>query len=527
MLCVNLISYCSGLPLPNKINVVDLAKDRAAEIDAMTAEVAASKFSSTRRTFQQISRHMRRRAASHDIRRLPRRLRERALEELKLDPECKKSTRHKKNCRHWRRRPQNIQDSKPGWLPTHIWHAKRFKMAPYWGTQVALHQNEKCLKSCLRAYREGALLHDFSYWKPFTCRPEGLNSFLKAHAKKRTGYFPASMELCTEYLISIANVFVAPIFTLERKEYALIWLHPAVASADSLAVLAQHGLALVSKGPVSLSTFVIYGKQSKSALSSILSETAILHPDGRAFISDPRCAPSIPPPMWERFEHNLFNPSVPPSDATINEAKSGLLLTEAYATESAACAAHVFLGNDCTFITLPSVWARQIWYALVRVKPVKVAGIENMEHAMLENFIPRFPQDFVQSSAFHVHAELQKTSLQDSHLRKPPAKRAYYGALGAQDPFMSDFSSITDPVIVRLVVHGRGTLQPRAHVFNSNGRLIGHVTSALSSSISMGCSIALATVCRTLLPDAFDEIDVSFKNLSSFDITRAAKLKII
>lgn len=68
--------------IPNAIDVKEYARSRMNEINLINKELDQAKYSSTRRVFQQLPRHMRRRAASFNIKRLPIRLRLRAIEEV-------------------------------------------------------------------------------------------------------------------------------------------------------------------------------------------------------------------------------------------------------------------------------------------------------------------------------------------------------------------------------------------------------------------------------------------------------------
>lgn len=60
----------------------DFVKARLQEINLLSKELEQAKYSATRRVFQQLPRHMRRRAASYNIKRLPVRLRLKAMEEV-------------------------------------------------------------------------------------------------------------------------------------------------------------------------------------------------------------------------------------------------------------------------------------------------------------------------------------------------------------------------------------------------------------------------------------------------------------
>lgn len=112
---------------------------------------------------------MRRRIMSHNVKRLPRRLREAHLNQMiksGLPPKIKRPSRK------YRRRPRNLlseynrrQRSKI-WLETHIWHAKRFRMTEKWGYRIASHANDKCFKANYRAVAKHCLMQDISY---YTC----------------------------------------------------------------------------------------------------------------------------------------------------------------------------------------------------------------------------------------------------------------------------------------------------------------------------------------------------------------------
>ena len=66
--------------LPAGLQVVDFAEARATEMSCMLKAVRGKQ--GAKRTFQKLPRHMRRRAMSHNVKRLPRRLREKAAKEV-------------------------------------------------------------------------------------------------------------------------------------------------------------------------------------------------------------------------------------------------------------------------------------------------------------------------------------------------------------------------------------------------------------------------------------------------------------
>lgn len=74
------IVFPGGEEGPAGVHVLDFAEARATELCSMTKAMASK--GSSKRTFQCLPRHMRRRAMSHNVKRLPRRLRPAAAKEV-------------------------------------------------------------------------------------------------------------------------------------------------------------------------------------------------------------------------------------------------------------------------------------------------------------------------------------------------------------------------------------------------------------------------------------------------------------
>ncbi|PQE07199.1 popld domain-containing protein [Rutstroemia sp. NJR-2017a BVV2] len=192
-------------------------KAREFEIKALEDGMQKSKVSLSTRAFQQVPRDMRRRTASHNVKRVPKRLQKRAGREMKEDntPTVKANKRKPRSSRsHIRRetakklgglaekkraskgvvdaagiitreaRPKirkNALNAPPKpkskfrkrqvyktWLPTHLWHAKRAKMTdpknPLWRMAIPLTSNEKSYRPTHRASGiRGAVAWDVSY----------------------------------------------------------------------------------------------------------------------------------------------------------------------------------------------------------------------------------------------------------------------------------------------------------------------------------------------------------------------------
>ncbi|XP_077023417.1 ribonucleases P/MRP protein subunit POP1 isoform X2 [Tamandua tetradactyla] len=153
--------------IPKYITASTFAQARAAEISAMLKAVTQK--SSNSLVFQTLPRHMRRRAMSHNVKRLPRRLREIAQKEAEKAVHQKKE--HSKSKCHKARRCHinrilefNRRQKKNIWLETHIWHAKRFHMVKKWGYCLGERPTVKSHRACYRAMTSRCLLQDLSYY---------------------------------------------------------------------------------------------------------------------------------------------------------------------------------------------------------------------------------------------------------------------------------------------------------------------------------------------------------------------------
>ncbi|XP_061804782.2 ribonucleases P/MRP protein subunit POP1 [Nerophis lumbriciformis] len=161
--------YADKMPL--HITAGFFANARAAEVSAMLK--AVTKTTGSCNIFGALPRHMRRRAMSHNTKRLPCRLREMAIRmrEKCLQASSKgKKEQNKTKSRKARRRHGNLllefnrRQRKNVWLETHIWHAKRFHMVKKWGYCLGDRPTLKCYRPCYRAMSTHCLLQDLSYY---------------------------------------------------------------------------------------------------------------------------------------------------------------------------------------------------------------------------------------------------------------------------------------------------------------------------------------------------------------------------
>ncbi|KFM58487.1 Ribonucleases P/MRP protein subunit POP1, partial [Stegodyphus mimosarum] len=144
--------------MEDSVSVLKFAECRAREISSLAEEIACK---ASKLTVQRLPYYMRRRAASHNPKRVPRKLREHC--KAHLAKSTKKSKKHrdkpKSLLEEYNRRQSNFL-----WLETHLWHAKRFHMEKKWGYTLPICSTEKSFKASYKAAAKHTLLFDLSYY---------------------------------------------------------------------------------------------------------------------------------------------------------------------------------------------------------------------------------------------------------------------------------------------------------------------------------------------------------------------------
>lgn len=150
--------------LPSAINTYKYAADRLDEIKSMVDAITHP--THTKLVFQTLPKHMRRRAMSHNPKRLPRLNRKSHIAQMKKSGTPAKQ---KRPSRKYRRKATNLmleyirRQRKNIWLETHLWHAKRFHMTELWGYKLPLKSCDKTYRSNYRASAKHCLIQDISY----------------------------------------------------------------------------------------------------------------------------------------------------------------------------------------------------------------------------------------------------------------------------------------------------------------------------------------------------------------------------
>ncbi|WWC89050.1 uncharacterized protein L201_003968 [Kwoniella dendrophila CBS 6074] len=158
--------------LPGMIQVEKFAETRALEIHAFQNAIKIAAAQGSTRAFQSLPRHLRRRAASHNPRRVPKRLRSKAASEIDSGDNIAKKhlkiarLRRKGTLRDHLSRTEQfaLRQKNKTWLPTHLWHSKRYHMTNLWGYRIPLTPTLKSFRPAYRASRRKVVGFDTSYY---------------------------------------------------------------------------------------------------------------------------------------------------------------------------------------------------------------------------------------------------------------------------------------------------------------------------------------------------------------------------
>ncbi|KAJ9061049.1 Ribonucleases P/MRP protein subunit pop1 [Entomophthora muscae] len=146
------------------LSVQNFFEARKLEILSMKAAIKSSRYASSKRVFQTLPRHLRRRTASFNSMRVPMRLRRSASLELEsLNTKAKRKNRVFKMFAANRKAEYLRRQKDKRWLETHIWHAKRFHMETIWGYRLGISTTYKNFRASYRSRKTATSICDVSY----------------------------------------------------------------------------------------------------------------------------------------------------------------------------------------------------------------------------------------------------------------------------------------------------------------------------------------------------------------------------
>ena len=149
------------------IKTIDLAKQRDEAVSVMITQMENS-IPGHKRLFQKLPNHLRRRAMSYDIKKVPRTMRPSCEVQVNEAEEAKMRNKPKgRDPRKYRIHGKNLcnhRNEKFRWLESHIWHAKRFHIIEKWGYKLPFAPTMKQTRSIIKQVKETCCIRDISYY---------------------------------------------------------------------------------------------------------------------------------------------------------------------------------------------------------------------------------------------------------------------------------------------------------------------------------------------------------------------------
>lgn len=265
--------------------IQEFISSRRFEIKALADSIQKSREAGVQRAFQSLPRYLRRRAASHNVKKVPKRIRARAIAELSADDQKKQHKtvpfKRKRGRRSTLRKlallqkqkqkaipaQQESQSADDGfgsctllkvkpitngkfanrqrnktWLPSHLWTCKRAKMHTKWNYAIPISPNEKTYRSTHRASTsQGAIVFDTSYIGSMLMKgtADELCSLLRkiTQSKSYSGLRARSGKRCQECLLFEKEQILCPV--------TLFWISTTNAD-DSTVVIRIHAATFMS-----------------------------------------------------------------------------------------------------------------------------------------------------------------------------------------------------------------------------------------------------------------------------------------
>lgn len=376
------------------------------------------------------------------------------------------------------------------WIPTHMWHVKRFHMVKKWGFQIPISPSQKCFRAVNRSSKKGCLLYDTSFVCTCIIEANSRESFmqiLSAISKYQSKSFPkqylngVKSRSYDNWLHLNGEKFLkGTILAMESRHKILLRVHPSGYEeffGHYKEYIVGNNLGQIVDCRYSIGSFELNGPKALYTLSRVLHISPLsadvkkswiefsscqdntIIPSGTTFsfsVKDPRYwKHAVSPPTNVKHSKGLFE-SVINRPATIDSASiqrlmDGVGRQESYrnqksikdlgklfarANPSSNCLTE---GNDEEFpvvitklsngnwtVLLPWFWVLPTWIKLAALSSVTVGGQRQLHQINYERGIPTFPTDYPFLKQGWIENEL-KALVQIKKKRKNPLEVKFEG----------------------------------------------------------------------------------------------------
>lgn len=461
----------SKQPIPlntSTLDVVDFAVARAHELSAL--RLALRERSGTRRVYQTLSWHARRRTMSHSARRMPHRLR--AAHEAQLlkskavtpsvrdapGPAGKRMLRKYRGRARFLKALRRLRVTRAAYLETHIWHAKRFAMRQLHSFKVAATCRDRGVRSAFRALTRSCVAHDESYLRVAQIVASDSSSVVAVFRRATTA--DDALRISTQRArtgerivrnvvlhspdstpAGLSDVLYAPEGTV-----AWLWLRPEVAD-DVLSALED--VCAITEGDATASwvadmpgRFRVLGPRAELVLKAVIhwkdTDDSVMRRGARCeregiVVSAAFSATALGGPKISQCGKKL--------DAHVHlwdsETRSELMVravrrTRDPMTNIGIPALLLQRGGDCGYygwdVIVPRGWCMPVWAALMNANGRRAIGIDEVhELQAFSNSGVLFPDEFVDCPSAYANLKVARTQHEQFVARHPIGKRPPLG----------------------------------------------------------------------------------------------------
>lgn len=475
--------------LPRSIDIQTFYEARKLELDHFMQALSkkAAGILGNKQAFQLLPKHMRRRAMSHNAHRIPARIRTtKPLAAIKNPP--RKRRRHTKNLLE----DYNRRARKHVWLSTHIWHAKRMKMAELWNYKLALHPNDKSVRAVHRFAAHSCVVYDSSYYAAIYVKGQLVEDSC-THGFLGKGW------------VSYEGDWICPVEVIRWGEGQILFVHPS-AYTQILQVLDESGLDYQDwkdqlviyklRGPKSsevlCNALSFQNPHTEALLKTAAQFTNLPFPDKAVLgvdILKPKVQGKIPHAVkhqaqtikpsqvplevlkeladWQdKSSTDLWQNLVPgkvksqvPQHITTRSRKSRYPKPKQAAPvqeirqisiQEEECLPGVLVYHQSQLnrgfsegwdLMVSAEVGTQLFRNLV-FSGAKAIGLRDYNFLLFEQGTRVFPDDFPQTLAYHEHSVSKTEELIASYFKKPSSKRVNYERIGMPFPFFPDFKVV-------------------------------------------------------------------------------------
>ena len=441
----------------NAVNVMDMVDSRSLEI---TSAMEALKTNMSVSYRLSIPFYMRRRAASHNPKRIPARVRPSGMEKSKSKFKWKQERRKRE------------QEGKAVRLETHVWHAKRCHMSDVWGYRLALSSTQKGERAAYRAVVNSTTIRDSSYYMWFSLSADCLHS-------KLSGIFVPNHFVTSRVLHSLLyhkTECLGPVSVLWVSDSRVfVRAHPAIPHTTDLAAVfdqlsfQSHANALSQytldgvKAMELLVKSVNLSEQTNETVAELwsgLSENPFLYDIMKGTVLG--CHVKVPPSQFIPFKSVTDTPITQPMHRLTPNASLGgdtLFRSLQYpedtmdcgdsAAESLPCCVYRDPHTRSINVIIPQGTGTRFWIPLV-YNGGRLIGLRDAHSLNTDRNVLTFPHDYPDTPAGVKYLETVGAQTEAKEMRRPPQKRVNYTDLGIQCPFVSNWSILcgTDQVSV-------------------------------------------------------------------------------